>query len=358
MLESREVPAVWDPLNGSLDSTVAQNWLANTNTSTRFAQGVYAIPQGEDLIFGETVTTTSPNPLYGQPGQQPTITTSRTVTADCDLKQLASGSPYGPPPPPASPPAVADYYGVRLLEPYTGTVKLLQSANIMQLDIANGKLNQADPLTMNVPVPLQPSAGKITVTQRMGWTGGSINVGGPMAGLLDIGKAATATIAPKNNGTVTTNDTITLLGNDVSQTGSTTTQQGGELVFGAGRQLIVNAFAKFIMTGLVPASPPPGTPAVPPTSPPAAKVTYVSVTHDQPDLVINKDASMTVENTDTTTGLNAEHKVKGTIKNIGGLLELKKMVTLEMNGKYLIPAGSGSLTYAQEGTTSILRINS
>ncbi len=349
MLETREVPAVWDPLNGSKDSTVAENWLATTSVSTRFSPGVYSPSTSEDLIFGATIDAyQTHNPLYGQPGQGMwIIVPERYVTADCDLKQLGSsgGNPYGPPPPPTSPPAVANYYGVRLLEPYTGTVKLLQSANITQLDIANGKLNQADPLTMNPAVPLQASAGKITVDQRMGWTGGSINVGG-MAGFLDISAGASARVEPAGGGTVYTGNTISLIGSQQTQTYSTLTHLSGTIEIGLDQRVDVGVYSKYIMTRSSVLLSPQAPPGLPPAVPTPAKLLFVGVTMVGQNAKMNVRGSLEVKRATEGTDLQLGETIEGWIVNRGSV-SLDPYTALVTAGK-----GSDTVAYKQDGSIS------
>lgn len=195
---------------------------------------------------------------------------------------------------------MAEFYGVRLLEAYTGTVTLKRSAFVQYHDIANGRLNQTPD-------------NQLTVSTIMNWTGGAINTG-VTPDFLSISETAIGTIKPKNGQSVFTGDSIFVWGNVNQPQRGKLIQDGGTLVVSTGRQIIVNAFAEMIMTSSILAVPP-NAPPVPP-APTAANITF-SGTTDVPKTarVLNKkDGKITISRAENSTAMsNYVRTIEGTV---------------------------------------------
>ncbi len=208
-LEARDVPAAywWHPQYGD-DSNVATNWL------------------------------TAPDPLAPRHSEPPNYDDDLYVLGgfsfgDCELLAPTGSSPAGAP----------TFNGVHLIHGLSGgdsvptpmgywdTVTTKGNYTLGALTVECGYIRQDDPVGMNPQVPLLQFAGTLTITASLSWTGGTLN-SNSVPGFINLAPGATGVAEPSFtnpwiNGTVTLGSTLRLMGNDVSEMGSTMSLVGG-----------------------------------------------------------------------------------------------------------------------------------
>lgn len=107
------------------------------------------------------------------------------------------------------------YAGLHLVNGYDGVITF-------QSDTSFGVYEQTCGTTTGGSNPLTT-----TVTGTLTWTGGTINSHPTVAGAFNLAAGATGLIAPTNGGTVDLGSTLTLLGNEEEEEGSTLTVKRG-----------------------------------------------------------------------------------------------------------------------------------
>jgi hypothetical protein len=144
-----------------------------------------------------------------------------------------SPPPVSPPPPSSGgAPTPKAFAGVSLQDGYTGTVDFKCSAFLGTLDMKGAPssgIAQNDPYQYSSYPSGAQYGGQISVTSAFTWNAGSINAG-PLAtknAFLNLMPTATGIAAPLNGGTVNLGSTVTTLGNETTQTGSTFTIRRG-----------------------------------------------------------------------------------------------------------------------------------
>lgn len=225
-LEARENPSrllYWDPQTADHSANTAANWHVGSFTGPR----ANAVGQ----------------PMWVAPGSDDHLYFVSNNTAGCviSIAAVAGGDEGGPPPS-----SVGSFAGVHLLSGYTGTVDFHESAYVGTFELASGTVAQSDP----TQIALGYGGGQISVTSTFTWTGGNLNSGSncPYLGYFNLLPGAVGTATPTADaatvdGAVDVGSTITLLGDDTTQTGSTLTLGEGSYTFNSQVDLEVKGWS-------------------------------------------------------------------------------------------------------------------
>jgi putative sterol carrier protein len=224
------VPAAyyWSPTNG-LGTGQPENWL--TGPGIPHATHTYP-PNGDDH-------------LYFGPGWS-------GGNSDAYIRPSEGGVPLEFPPPVTE----LNFAGVHLLVGYTQRVTN-QTGDLLvgTFNMHGGSLRQADSELMDRTDPPAewpidweegPGVTALTVRDWFSWTAGTIN-DGDLAGELNLAPGATGQAEPLDGGTVGLGSTLTLQGDEPTETGSTLSMIGGTFEVRNASSIVAAAFSTLLL---------------------------------------------------------------------------------------------------------------